>query len=679
MKKGSAIFIGLVMLMVFQMTASAASFMDYFKPMPIIEALSSSCWGAPEVGPRDQSNGLEDKTMSRYCYWDGGIIKGPDGTYHMFASRWNQSAGHNGWFGSVAVHATSSNLYGPYTDKGLCWPNDQGGKGHNVVPFQLKDGRYAILVSETRRPADIFVSNSLDGPWSKLGSVSIAQNSYSSLYTASNVYIMLRPDGRYGLIERDAVIGISDNVLGPYVIQGTNIYAKTPGCPTVNMEDPVMWYSGGLYHIVANKWDTRKAYHLTSEDGISNWKLDSGYAYDPTANFLRYTDGTVNRWNKLERPNVYMEDGHVVAMLLSAIDVAKDKDLGNDRHGSKVIVVPFDGAALDGGITTPPDRRSAFTKIEAESYNNQSGVQTETCTEGGLDVGYIENGDYTVYKNIDFGNGALAFQARAATSTQGGNIEIRLDSINGPLVGTCPVGTTGGFQNWVDVSCNISGASGKHDLYLKFTGGSGYLFNLNWFQFTQSAFSRIEAESYSGLSSSSIQIADTPDGGKSLAYVENGNYAIYGKVDFGSGASSFKAKVAAAGTTSIDVRLGSSTGTLIGTLPVASTGGWNEYQDQSCAIDKVTGIKDVYLVFKGSVNLDCFSFAEKDGPGTVTLGDLNSDGKIDSVDFLLMKKHILEMEVLSDPACADLDGNGAVNTVDMLLLKQYLLGIITGF
>ncbi len=74
-------------------------------------------------------------------------------------------------------------------------------------------------MSETRRPADIFVSNSLDGPWSKLGSVSITPNAYSSKYTASNVYIMLRPDGRYGLIERDGVIGISNNVLGPYTIR----------------------------------------------------------------------------------------------------------------------------------------------------------------------------------------------------------------------------------------------------------------------------------------------------------------------------------------------------------------------------------------------------------------------------------------------------------------------------
>lgn len=482
MKKSSVFLIGLAMLMVIQGQVYAASFIDYFTATPIIESLSSSCWGAADVGPRDQSNGLEDKTMSKYCYWDGGIIKGEDGRYHMFASRWNQSAGHNGWFGSVAVHATSTNLYGPYTDQGLCWPNDQGGKGHNVVPLQLKDGRYAIVVSETRRPADIFVSNSLDGPWSKLGSMSIASNSYSSLFSASNVYIMLRPDGRYEAIGRDAVIGISDNILGPYTIQGTNIYAKTQGCPTVNMEDPVIWYSGGEYHIVVNKWDTRKAYHLTSKDGISNWKLQSGYAFDPTSNFIRYTNGTANHWNKLERPNVYMENGHVVAMTLAAIDVAKDKELGNDKHGSKVIVIPFNGAGLDKVDTEPI---SAFTQIEAESFSDQSGVQSESCNEGGDDIGYIENGDYTVYNNIDFGTDAAGFQARVASSTSGGNIEIRLDSLTGTLIGTCPVTATGDWQTWTDAKCSISGVTGKHNLYLKFTGGSGYLFNFNWFKFTK--------------------------------------------------------------------------------------------------------------------------------------------------------------------------------------------------
>ncbi len=131
--------------------------------------------------------------------------------------------------------------------------------------------------------------------------------------------------------------------------------------------------------------------------------------------------------------------------------------------------------------------KSAFDKLEAESYSTQSGVQTETCTDtnGGLDVGYIENGDYTVYKNVDFGDGAKAFKARVSSATTGGNIEIRLDSITGTLAGTCAVPATGAWQTWTDVTCNVTGASGKHDVYLKFTGGSGYLMNFNWFQFTK--------------------------------------------------------------------------------------------------------------------------------------------------------------------------------------------------
>ncbi len=34
------------------------------------------------------------------------------------------------------------------------------------------------------------------------------------------------------------------------------------------LEDPVVWFSGGLYHIVVNDWSTRKAYHITSVDGL---------------------------------------------------------------------------------------------------------------------------------------------------------------------------------------------------------------------------------------------------------------------------------------------------------------------------------------------------------------------------------------------------------------------------
>jgi len=64
--------------------------------------------------------------------------------------------------------------------------------------------------------------------------------------------------------------------------------------------------------MVYNYYDLRKARHMVSPDGIKNWK-DLGIAYDPTTNFIRYTDGTVNHWYKLERAAVFMENGHVSA------------------------------------------------------------------------------------------------------------------------------------------------------------------------------------------------------------------------------------------------------------------------------------------------------------------------------------------------------------------------------
>ena len=120
---------------------------------------------------------------------------------------------------------------------------------------------------------------------------------------------------------------------------------------------------------------------------------------------------------------------------------------------------------------------------EAETMAQESGINTEECSEGSRDVNNIENGDWVKIRGVDFGTGAVSFDARVASATNGGNIELRLDSATGKLVGTCAVQGTGGWQTWTTKSCNVSGATGVHDLYLKFTGGSGNLFNLNWWKF----------------------------------------------------------------------------------------------------------------------------------------------------------------------------------------------------
>ena len=124
-----------------------------------------------------------------------------------------------------------------------------------------------------------------------------------------------------------------------------------------------------------------------------------------------------------------------------------------------------------------------YTTVQAETICWESGVETEVCSEGGIDVCQIENGDYIKIKGVDFGIGATSFEARAASATNGGNIEIHLDSATGKLVGTCSISGTGDWQKWETKSCAVSEANGVHDLYLVFTGDSGTLFNFNWWKF----------------------------------------------------------------------------------------------------------------------------------------------------------------------------------------------------
>jgi glucosylceramidase len=147
---------------------------------------------------------------------------------------------------------------------------------------------------------------------------------------------------------------------------------------------------------------------------------------------------------------------------------------------------------------------SAKSRIQASSFNNTAGnntprkyqtwgLETELTsdTDGGYDVGFASDGNYAVYKNVDFGTGVTSVTARLACQQNPGNcdgtLEFRLDSNSGTLVASVTIPSTGGFQAWQTTpSANASGASGVHDLYVVFkapASGTASLGNLNWFQF----------------------------------------------------------------------------------------------------------------------------------------------------------------------------------------------------
>jgi arabinoxylan arabinofuranohydrolase len=125
-----------------------------------------------------------------------------------------------------------------------------------------------------------------------------------------------------------------------------------------------------------------------------------------------------------------------------------------------------------------------YVRVEGETFNAQSGVETEPSNEGGMHLAELETGDWVKVVGVDFGTrGAKKFRARVASAGQAGSIELRIGSPDGKVISTCKVENTGGWQQWKEVSSDVAGATGVQDLYLKFSGREKRSLNLDYWKF----------------------------------------------------------------------------------------------------------------------------------------------------------------------------------------------------
>ena len=129
-----------------------------------------------------------------------------------------------------------------------------------------------------------------------------------------------------------------------------------------------------------------------------------------------------------------------------------------------------------------------YAQVEAGTICYEKGVTTKPRSGGnqGVYVNVTENGAYIKIKGVDFGSrGATNFLASVAAVGNGATITVRLDSEVGFAAGTLKVRSTDALDKWETQSCNIRGARGVHDLYLKFFGNSTPVMNIDWWKFEQ--------------------------------------------------------------------------------------------------------------------------------------------------------------------------------------------------
>ena len=188
--------------------------------------------------------------------------------------------------------------------------------------------------------------------------------------------------------------------------------------------------------------------------------------------------------------------------------------------------------------------------------------------------------------------------------------ELRIKLIDGVnKSGTMTVPATGGFNSWTTITRKgISLPAGQHVLRLALDteGINSIIGNLNWIKFTASTSTtstmKVEAESASALSGITRNTTN-------LGNVDAGDWAQYKGLNLGAGVSHIALSVAVADVNAghqIEIRQGSATGKILGTLTVASTGGYGIFKEQSVAISAISGIQDIYLTFAGGYGVAIF-------------------------------------------------------------------------
>ena len=336
---------------------------------------------------------------------------------------------------------------------------------------------------------------------------------------------------------------------------------------------------------------------------------------------------------------------------------------------------------------------SAFETIEAESFQDQEGIQTEDTEGGGQNIGYIENGDWAVYRNISFGTGAKSFKVRASGNPAA--IEIYTGSLSGEPAAKVNFPGTSGFSDYQDFEFNIPQIRGTTSLYLKFTGGEGYLLNVDSFSFGKDAiplsgklFKDVQvSEGAYPLSWGIVQDADVGsrlfgDRDFTIAEIQVPGAEILLTACDAKNSSGDTATFTAGSDMMLYVGLDSRVEnvpdwlgdyTLMRTLLTSS----NEVSFMMYRKDVKAGEK-VTLGSNGQSYM-CVNFVVLGYPAAIppekTKGDLNVDGAVNIADIVTMNNHLLGRKPLTAELAdaADMNDDGKVDVFDLIRLRRAAL------
>lgn len=298
---------------------------------------------AARLLPTKFDNGFR---LDGYWVWCGSTIKGDDGKYHMFASRWSNSTGFSPYWltNSEIVHAVSDTPEGPYKFSDVSLPARgsefwDGQMTHNPAIRKYGDTYLLYYTGTTYKGArpskenpvgetdalkleahqqeriGLATSKSPFGPWKRLDKpiLDVVPNSWEQ-YLVSNAAPVVMKDGKVRLYYK-GVEKLRVHAIGLAVADCPTCEYKRFSDNPLNMgvgaEDPFIWQEKGKYKALMLDHEKRyspdkEIFYAESKDGI-HWKV--GKNAIGVSKQVKFADGTTKKMNSTERPHVLIEKG----------------------------------------------------------------------------------------------------------------------------------------------------------------------------------------------------------------------------------------------------------------------------------------------------------------------------------------------------------------------------------
>lgn len=294
-------------------------------------------------------------------------------------------------------------------------------------------------------------------------------------YTSSRMKTQGRRNFRYGKIEARIALPTGSGLWPAFWMLGSNIGSVGwPACGEIDVMEHVN--SNNVAHGTIHWSADNGQYASYGGSRATNVNAYHTYTIEWNAQFIRwFIDGQQYHEVNIANGVNGTQEFHNEFFLLLNLAVGGNWpgfSIDEGRLPARMLVDyvrVYQGGGGGGGFSL---------HREAEAFSGMNGVQTEACSEGGQDVGWIEAGDWMSYNSITIpasGNYTISYRV----SSPSGSV-LSSDLNAGSIVlGNVGIPATGGWQNWTTVTQNVFLNAGTYSFGI-FAQQGGW--NINWFK-----------------------------------------------------------------------------------------------------------------------------------------------------------------------------------------------------